>query len=47
MIDYRGSGQSVMELSHRKPQFDNISNMTKVEIRRLLDVPDTHTIMLN
>lgn len=47
MTNYRGSGQSVMELSHRKPEFENISNMTKVEIRRLLEVPDTHTIMLN
>lgn len=47
MIDYHGSGQSVMELSHRKPEFINISDMTKEEIRRFLQVPDDFTIMLN
>lgn len=47
MIDYRGSGQSVMELSHRKAEFINISDMTKEEIRRFLQVPDDFTIMLN
>ena len=47
MIDYKGSGQSVMELSHRKPEFVRISDMTKTEIRRFLGVPDNYTIMLN
>ena len=47
MMNYRGTGQSVMELSHRKPEFINISDMTKQEIRTFLNVPDTHTIMLN
>ena len=36
-----------MELSHRKPQFINIADMTKEEVRRFLNVPETHTIMLN
>lgn len=36
-----------MELSHRKPEFLNIDSKTKEEIRRFLNVPDTHTIMLN
>mmetsp|Transcript_8635 Transcript_8635/g.14610 ORF Transcript_8635/g.14610 Transcript_8635/m.14610 type:complete len:130 (+) Transcript_8635:232-621(+) len=36
-----------MELSHRKPEFTFISDMCKVEIRRLLDVPDNFTVMLN
>ena len=47
MIDYRGSGQSVMELSHRKPEFIHISDQTKLEIRRFLNVPDNYRIMLN
>jgi phosphoserine aminotransferase len=47
MTDYRGTGQSVMELSHRKPEFTHITDMTKLEIRRFLEVPETHTIMLN
>jgi phosphoserine aminotransferase len=36
-----------MELSHRKPEFVRISDMTKAEIRRFLNVPDNYTIMLN
>lgn len=36
-----------MELSHRKPEFINISDMTKEEIRRFLAVPDDFTVMLN
>lgn len=33
MIDYEGTGQSVMELSHRKPQFLAISQGCKDELR--------------
>ena len=47
MINYKGCGQSVMELSHRKPEFVEISEMCKNEIRTLLQVPDDFTIMLN
>jgi len=46
MIDYRGCGRSVMELSHRSPEFEYIDRMTKMEIKKFLNVPDTHTIML-
>ena len=47
MFNYKGSNQSVMELSHRKPEFIEISDVCKDEIRKLLNVPETHTIMLN
>ena len=47
LVDYRGTGQSMMEISHRKPEFLNVDRMTKEEIRNFLKVPDTHTIMLN
>jgi len=47
MVNYKGSNQSVMELSHRKPEFIAIDNNCKSEIRRLLDVPDDYTVMLN
>jgi phosphoserine aminotransferase len=36
-----------MELSHRKPEFIEISDMCKDEIRSLLSVPDDFAIMLN
>jgi phosphoserine aminotransferase len=46
MYNYRGSGQSVMELSHRQDEFRYISNMTKNEIRKFLKVPDNFRILL-
>lgn len=47
IVNYRGSNQSVMELSHRKSEFIEISDMCKEEIRALLNVPDDFAIMLN
>ena len=47
LINYKGSLQSVMELSHRKPEFVEISDMCKQEIKTLLNVPDDFTVMLN
>ena len=46
MFNYRGSGQSVMELSHRQDEFRHISNMTKTEIRKFLKVPDNFRVLL-
>jgi len=46
MFNYRGSGQSVMELAHRQDEFRYISLMTKREIRKFLRVPDNFRIML-
>ena len=46
MYNYRGSGQSVMELSHRQDEFRYISVNCKNEIRKFLKVPDNYRIML-
>ena len=46
MLDYRGSGMSVMELNHRKPEYVNIHNMCIAEIRKFLSVPDDYRIEL-
>jgi len=46
MYNYRGSGQSVMELSHRQDEFRFISIMTKREIKKFLNVPDNFRILL-
>ena len=47
IVNYKNSGQSVMEMSHRSPMFIEISDGGKEEIRKFLDVPETHTIMFN
>jgi len=46
MLNYKGSGQSVMELSHRQDEFRKISTDTKDELRKFLKVPKTHRILL-
>lgn len=46
MWNYRGSGQSVFELSHRQDEFRHISNQTKDEIRKFLRVPDNFKVLL-
>ena len=46
MTNYRGSGQSVLELSHRQDEFRYISQMTKKEIRKFLQVPDNFKVLL-
>lgn len=47
MFNFRGSGQSVMELTHRQDEFRYISSMTKLEIRRFLRIPDNFRILIN
>ena len=46
MFNYKGTGQSVMELSHRQDEFREISNSTKDEIRKFLNVPDNFRVLL-
>ena len=40
MLDYKGSGQSVMEMSHRSKVYDNIIKEAEADLRDLLDIPD-------
>ena len=45
IMDYKGSGMSVMEMSHRSKIFAEIFNETKAKLRALLKVPDSHEIL--
>ena len=45
LLDYRSSGLSVMEMSHRSSQYQAIFDETKADLRELLGVPDTHEIL--
>lgn len=46
LLNYRESGQSVMEMSHRSREFQDIFNCTKAGLKAALHVPDTHEILL-
>ena len=45
LLDYKGSGMSVMEMSHRSKLFQDIFDRTKLSLKELMGVPDTHEIL--
>jgi len=45
ILDYRGSGQSVMEMSHRSPVFEGIIRETEALLRELLSVGDDYAVL--
>lgn len=45
MLDYQGSGQSVMEMSHRSKVFDKIIKDAEVLMRELYNVPDNYKVL--
>ncbi len=46
MLDFRGSGMSVMEISHRSALFQEVFDGAKGKLKSLMKVPDTHEILL-
>ena len=44
LLDYAGTGMSVMEMSHRSKPFDKIIQDTEAGIRRVLNVPSNYKI---
>ena len=45
MLDYKGSGMSVMEMSHRGPIFDGIIKEAEADLRDLLQIPDNYKVL--
>ena len=45
MLDYRGSGQSVMEMSHRSKVYDGIIKEAEADFRKLTDTPDNYKVL--
>lgn len=46
LLNYRGTGMSVMEMSHRSSAFQEIFDAAKASLRELLRVPESHEILL-
>jgi len=46
MLNFRGSGMSVMEISHRSALFQEVFDSACQKLRTLMNVPDTHEILL-
>lgn len=45
MLDWRGSGTSVMEMSHRGKEFVQICDEAEADLRTLLAVPDDYAVL--
>jgi phosphoserine aminotransferase len=46
MLDWHGSGMSVMEMSHRGPEFMGIAEKTEDDLRKLLAIPASYKVLL-
>ncbi|MGE5340627.1 MAG: 3-phosphoserine/phosphohydroxythreonine transaminase [Candidatus Omnitrophota bacterium] len=44
-LDFNGIGLSVMEISHRSKDFENVIETAEQKIRKLLGVPDNYSVM--
>jgi phosphoserine aminotransferase len=45
MLDWRGSGMSVMEMSHRGPEFISIAEKAEADLRQLLAIPGDYEVL--
>ncbi len=45
MLDYRGCGMSVMEMSHRSKMFEEIIEGAEADVRSLLSIPDDYAVL--
>ncbi|HJA42448.1 MAG TPA: 3-phosphoserine/phosphohydroxythreonine transaminase [Candidatus Dorea stercoravium] len=45
MLDYRGTGMSVMEMSHRSKAFAGIIQEAEADIRDLMQIPDNYRVL--
>ena len=45
MLDYRGCGMSVMEMSHRSKIYDGIIKGAEALLRELMNIPDNYKVL--
>ncbi len=45
MLDYQGTGMSVMEMSHRSAAFDKIIKTAEQDLRDLMGIPDNYKVL--
>jgi len=45
MMDYNGSGMSVMEMSHRSSVYDAIIKEAEKDLRELMNIPDNYKVL--
>ena len=45
MLDYKGSGMSVMEMSHRSKTYDSIIKEAEADLRELMNIPSNYKVL--
>lgn len=45
MLDYKGTGMSVMEMSHRSKAFEEIIQEAEQDLRDLMNIPDNYKVL--
>lgn len=45
LVNYQGAGMSVMEMSHRSADFQNIIDTAKARLRRLMNIPEEYDVL--
>lgn len=45
LLDYKGSGMSMLEISHRSPLFEEVNDQAQDHIKKLLGMDDSWSVM--
>src|SRR5215468_4419130 len=45
LLDWRGTGMSVMEMSHRSPEFESINVAAEAGLRKHLAIPEEYAVI--
>ena len=45
LLNYKGSGMSVMEMSHRSPVYQQIIDEAEADLRKLMNIPDNYKVL--
>ena len=45
MLDWHGTGMSIMEIGHRDPEFKSIADQTEADLRELMSIPKNYHVM--
>ena len=44
MLDWRGTGMSIMELGHRGHEFKEVAEQAEADLRELMSIPDNYHV---
>ncbi|MFY4774239.1 3-phosphoserine/phosphohydroxythreonine transaminase [Metabacillus sp. RGM 3146] len=45
LVNFRGSGMSIMEMSHRSKAYDEVHNQAIQLLKEVMEIPDTHEVL--